>query len=148
MHDVNLSAFASALKIQVSGATADLLHTLRGYVLTCRGTLNVKVTSAAGTPRGGASGTSEWKSQQRLIWKEMQNMFWDGEKQGVSGVSSLFTHRLFHPFVSSLKQPDCGGGVYISIPKDHTHFTDTRDVLLGLASAAALCPLQNPNGFI
>lgn len=32
-----------ALKIQVSGATADLLHTLRGYVLTCRGTLNVKV---------------------------------------------------------------------------------------------------------
>lgn len=33
-----------ALKIQVSGATADLLHTLRAYVLTCRGTLNVKVT--------------------------------------------------------------------------------------------------------
>lgn len=45
MHDVNLSAYALALKIQVSGATADLLHTLRGYVLTCRGTLNVKVTS-------------------------------------------------------------------------------------------------------
>lgn len=34
----------TALKIQVSGATADLLHTLRAYVLTCRGTLNVKVT--------------------------------------------------------------------------------------------------------
>lgn len=31
----------------MSGATADLLHTLRGYVLMCRGTLNVKVTSAA-----------------------------------------------------------------------------------------------------
>lgn len=28
----------------MSGATADLLHTLRGYILTCRGTLNVKVT--------------------------------------------------------------------------------------------------------
>lgn len=46
LHGVNLSAYALALKIQVSGATADLLHTLRGYVLTCRGTLNVKVTSA------------------------------------------------------------------------------------------------------
>lgn len=33
----------TALKIQVSGATADLLHSLKGYVLTCRGTLNVKV---------------------------------------------------------------------------------------------------------
>lgn len=32
-----------ALKIQVSGATADLLHALRGYILMCRGTLNVKV---------------------------------------------------------------------------------------------------------
>lgn len=39
----DVSAYSSALKIQVSGATADLLHTLRGYVLTCRGTLNVKV---------------------------------------------------------------------------------------------------------
>lgn len=37
-------ACSIALKIQVSGATADLLHTLGGYVLTCRGTLNVKVT--------------------------------------------------------------------------------------------------------
>lgn len=35
---------STALKIQVSGATADLLQSLRGYVLTCRGTLNVKVT--------------------------------------------------------------------------------------------------------
>lgn len=49
-HDVNLSAYALALKIQVSGITAGLLHTLRGYVLTCRGTLNVKVTSATVTP--------------------------------------------------------------------------------------------------
>lgn len=32
-----------ALKIQVSDTTAELLHTLRGYILTCRGTLNVKV---------------------------------------------------------------------------------------------------------
>lgn len=31
------------LKIQVSGATADLLQILGGYVLTCRGSLNVKV---------------------------------------------------------------------------------------------------------
>lgn len=38
-----MSSFSIALKIQVSGATADLLHMLRGYVLTCRGTLNVKV---------------------------------------------------------------------------------------------------------
>lgn len=48
--EVNLSVCALALKIQVSGATADLLHTLRGYVLTCRGTLNVKVTSTTVTP--------------------------------------------------------------------------------------------------
>lgn len=47
MHDVDLSACSSALKIQVSGPTADLLHTLRGYVLTCRGKLNVKVTTLA-----------------------------------------------------------------------------------------------------
>lgn len=33
----------TALKIQVSGATANLLHTLKGYILTCRGTFNVKV---------------------------------------------------------------------------------------------------------
>lgn len=50
VHDVNVSAYSLALKIQVSGATADLLHTLRGYVLTCRGTLNVKVTSTTVTP--------------------------------------------------------------------------------------------------
>ncbi|CAB1324742.1 unnamed protein product, partial [Coregonus sp. 'balchen'] len=31
-----------ALKIQVSGATADLLNTLGGYTLICRGSLNVK----------------------------------------------------------------------------------------------------------
>ncbi|XP_070816916.1 atrial natriuretic peptide receptor 2-like [Chaetodon trifascialis] len=37
-----MESTSEALKIQVSGATADLLHTLRGYVLTCRGTLNVK----------------------------------------------------------------------------------------------------------
>lgn len=40
----DVSAYSLALKIQVSGATADLLHTLKGYVLMCRGTLNVKVT--------------------------------------------------------------------------------------------------------
>ncbi|XP_034035812.1 atrial natriuretic peptide receptor 2-like [Thalassophryne amazonica] len=37
-----MESTSEALKIQVSGATADLLHTLQGYVLTCRGTLNVK----------------------------------------------------------------------------------------------------------
>eukprot|EP00064_Thunnus_orientalis_P004480 superscaffoldBa00000407_g4492 len=37
-----MESTSEALKIQVSGTTADLLHTLRGYVLTCRGTLNVK----------------------------------------------------------------------------------------------------------
>ncbi|XP_034737783.1 atrial natriuretic peptide receptor 2-like [Etheostoma cragini] len=37
-----MESTSEALKIQVSGATADLLHTLRGYVLTCRGTLFVK----------------------------------------------------------------------------------------------------------
>lgn len=40
----DVCAYSLALKIQVSGATADLLHTLKGYILTCRGTLNVKVT--------------------------------------------------------------------------------------------------------
>ncbi|XP_061540159.1 LOW QUALITY PROTEIN: atrial natriuretic peptide receptor 2-like [Phycodurus eques] len=37
-----MESTSEALKIQVSGATADLLHMLRGYILTCRGTLNVK----------------------------------------------------------------------------------------------------------
>ncbi|XP_068175363.1 atrial natriuretic peptide receptor 2-like [Antennarius striatus] len=37
-----MESTSEALKIQVSGATADLLLTLRGYILTCRGTLNVK----------------------------------------------------------------------------------------------------------
>ncbi|XP_029285462.1 LOW QUALITY PROTEIN: atrial natriuretic peptide receptor 2 [Cottoperca gobio] len=37
-----MESTSEALKIQVSGATADLLHTLRSYILTCRGTLNVK----------------------------------------------------------------------------------------------------------
>ncbi|XP_069006101.1 atrial natriuretic peptide receptor 2-like [Embiotoca jacksoni] len=37
-----MESTSEALKIQVSGATADLLHTLTGYILTCRGTLNVK----------------------------------------------------------------------------------------------------------
>ncbi|XP_034002191.1 atrial natriuretic peptide receptor 2-like [Trematomus bernacchii] len=37
-----MESTSEALKIQVSGATADLLHTLRGYILTCRGTFNVK----------------------------------------------------------------------------------------------------------
>ncbi|XP_057697441.1 atrial natriuretic peptide receptor 2-like [Corythoichthys intestinalis] len=37
-----MESTSEALKIQVSGATADLLHTLRGYILTCRGMLNVK----------------------------------------------------------------------------------------------------------
>ncbi|KAM7387893.1 hypothetical protein PAMP_024104 [Pampus punctatissimus] len=39
-----MESTSEALKIQVSGTTADLLHTLRGYVLTCRGTLNVKTS--------------------------------------------------------------------------------------------------------
>lgn len=64
MYDGNLSASALALKIQVSGATANLLHTLRGYALACRGTLNVKVTTATVTPTpslppGGGGGTSD-----------------------------------------------------------------------------------------
>ncbi|XP_053728873.1 atrial natriuretic peptide receptor 2-like [Synchiropus splendidus] len=37
-----MESTSEALKIQVSGATADLLHMLKGYHLTCRGTLNVK----------------------------------------------------------------------------------------------------------
>ncbi|XP_037104741.1 atrial natriuretic peptide receptor 2-like [Syngnathus acus] len=37
-----MESTSEALKIQVSGATADLLHMLKGYILTCRGTLNVK----------------------------------------------------------------------------------------------------------
>ncbi|KAM4629839.1 atrial natriuretic peptide receptor 2-like [Polymixia lowei] len=37
-----MESTSDALKIQVSGATADLLHTLGGYILTCRGSLNVK----------------------------------------------------------------------------------------------------------
>ncbi|XP_061883846.1 atrial natriuretic peptide receptor 2-like isoform X2 [Entelurus aequoreus] len=37
-----MESTSEALKIQVSGATAELLHTLRGYLLTCRGSLNVK----------------------------------------------------------------------------------------------------------
>ncbi|KAM7012045.1 atrial natriuretic peptide receptor 2-like [Tautogolabrus adspersus] len=37
-----MESTSEALKIQVSGATADLLHALRGYVLTCRGNLIVK----------------------------------------------------------------------------------------------------------
>ncbi|XP_031720074.1 atrial natriuretic peptide receptor 2 [Anarrhichthys ocellatus] len=37
-----MESTSEALKIQVSGATADLLHMLRGYILTCRGTLPVK----------------------------------------------------------------------------------------------------------
>ena len=38
----------TALKIQVSGTTADLLHTLGGYVLMCRGPLVVKVRNGSG----------------------------------------------------------------------------------------------------
>uniref|UniRef100_A0A3Q1JJI2 Guanylate cyclase n=1 Tax=Anabas testudineus TaxID=64144 RepID=A0A3Q1JJI2_ANATE len=38
-----MESTSEALKIQVSGATADLLHALKGYVLTCRGSLEVKV---------------------------------------------------------------------------------------------------------
>ncbi|XP_030640212.1 atrial natriuretic peptide receptor 2-like [Chanos chanos] len=37
-----MESTSEALKIQCSGSTADLLHTLGGYVLTCRGSLNVK----------------------------------------------------------------------------------------------------------
>ncbi|XP_042605494.1 atrial natriuretic peptide receptor 2-like [Cyprinus carpio] len=37
-----MESTSEALKIQCSGSTADLLHTLGGYVLMCRGSLNVK----------------------------------------------------------------------------------------------------------
>ncbi|KAG7487760.1 hypothetical protein MATL_G00026820 [Megalops atlanticus] len=37
-----MESTSEALKIQCSGATADMLHTLGGYILTCRGSLNVK----------------------------------------------------------------------------------------------------------
>ncbi|TRY96945.1 hypothetical protein DNTS_014289, partial [Danionella cerebrum] len=37
-----MESTSEALKIQCSGPTADLLHTLGGYVLMCRGSLNVK----------------------------------------------------------------------------------------------------------
>ncbi|CAL8271921.1 unnamed protein product [Arctogadus glacialis] len=37
-----MESTSEALKIQVSGTTADLLHTLGGYVLMCRGPLVVK----------------------------------------------------------------------------------------------------------
>ncbi|XP_056132869.1 atrial natriuretic peptide receptor 2-like [Lampris incognitus] len=37
-----MESTSEALKIQVSGATADLLKTLGGYTLTCRGSLHVK----------------------------------------------------------------------------------------------------------
>ncbi|CAB1413010.1 unnamed protein product [Pleuronectes platessa] len=40
-----MESTSEALKIQVSGATADCYHTLRGYVLTCRGKLDVKTQS-------------------------------------------------------------------------------------------------------
>uniref|UniRef100_A0A8K9UGI1 Guanylate cyclase n=1 Tax=Oncorhynchus mykiss TaxID=8022 RepID=A0A8K9UGI1_ONCMY len=38
-----MESTSEAMKIQVSGATADLLNTLGGYTLICRGSLNVKV---------------------------------------------------------------------------------------------------------
>nr|XP_040040361.1 atrial natriuretic peptide receptor 2-like [Gasterosteus aculeatus aculeatus] len=37
-----MESTSEALKIQCSGATADLLHILSGYILTCRGSLSVK----------------------------------------------------------------------------------------------------------
>uniref|UniRef100_A0AAY4EWL4 Guanylate cyclase n=1 Tax=Denticeps clupeoides TaxID=299321 RepID=A0AAY4EWL4_9TELE len=37
-----MESTSEALKIQCSASTAELLHTLKGYVLTCRGSLNVK----------------------------------------------------------------------------------------------------------
>ncbi|KAG5850059.1 atrial natriuretic peptide receptor 2-like [Anguilla rostrata] len=37
-----MESTSEALKIQCSGTTADMLHTLGGYRLTCRGSLNVK----------------------------------------------------------------------------------------------------------
>ncbi|KAL6108024.1 uncharacterized protein ACO6RY_18656 [Pungitius sinensis] len=37
-----MESTSEALKIQCSGATADLLHMLSGYILTCRGSLSVK----------------------------------------------------------------------------------------------------------
>uniref|UniRef100_A0A8C4ZPC0 Guanylate cyclase n=1 Tax=Gadus morhua TaxID=8049 RepID=A0A8C4ZPC0_GADMO len=40
-----MESTSEALKIQVSGTTADLLHTLGGYVLMCRGPLVVKVSN-------------------------------------------------------------------------------------------------------
>ncbi|XP_068447601.1 atrial natriuretic peptide receptor 2-like [Clinocottus analis] len=44
-----MESTSEALKIQVSGATADLLHMLKGYILTCRGTLDVKGKGAMTT---------------------------------------------------------------------------------------------------
>ncbi|XDV22230.1 hypothetical protein PO909_027173 [Leuciscus waleckii] len=37
-----MESTSEALKIQCSGSSADILHTLGGYVLMCRGSLNVK----------------------------------------------------------------------------------------------------------
>ncbi|KAJ0032503.1 hypothetical protein NQD34_002584, partial [Periophthalmus magnuspinnatus] len=37
-----MESTSEALKIQVSDTTAELLHCLKGYFMTCRGTLNVK----------------------------------------------------------------------------------------------------------
>lgn len=42
-NDCGSMIMSTALKIQCSGATADLLHILSGYILTCRGSLSVKV---------------------------------------------------------------------------------------------------------
>ncbi|TNN69110.1 Atrial natriuretic peptide receptor 2 [Liparis tanakae] len=56
-----MESTSEALKIQVSDATADLLHMLRGYILTCRGALDVKEVSCLGLPPvwTESSGSSE-----------------------------------------------------------------------------------------
>lgn len=58
-HHIACLCITTALKIQVSGATADLLHTLKGYTLTCRGTLNVKVRFMYGTGDAAIEGFIE-----------------------------------------------------------------------------------------
>ncbi|KTG40524.1 hypothetical protein cypCar_00018266 [Cyprinus carpio] len=45
-----MESTSEALKIQCSGSTADLLHTLGGYVLMCRGSLNVKALLTTMSP--------------------------------------------------------------------------------------------------
>uniref|UniRef100_A0A673KM69 Guanylate cyclase n=1 Tax=Sinocyclocheilus rhinocerous TaxID=307959 RepID=A0A673KM69_9TELE len=57
-----MESTSEALKIQCSGSTADLLHTLGGYVLMCRGSLYVKVGWSIHFSLGNARDLREnWK---------------------------------------------------------------------------------------